>query len=189
MIHIFILAIENDEDRYFMIELYQNYKALLYFTAFKIMNDNFIVDEIVQEVIANLIDNIEKVKKIQHSVMPAYLVTCIKRVCYDYIKHKKVESRYNAGSLDNPEFDFEYKDEKSNVLDAVLLKIDVEQLKNVLSKLPEKQRDLLKFKYFLGLSDLDIANIFGINKNSVRQYLTRARRAAYELYKNEGRDE
>ena len=51
---------------------------------------------------------------------------------------------------------------------------------------------MLNFKYLLELSDREIGDSLGISKNSVRQYLTRARRKALEIYnKTEGdnRDE
>ncbi|MPN57023.1 hypothetical protein SDC9_204717 [bioreactor metagenome] len=55
---------------------------------------------------------------------------------------------------------------------------DMESLKNAICKLPQNQKDLLYFKYILEMSDDEIANVLGIAPNSIRQYLTRARRNA-----------
>lgn len=58
---------------------------------------------------------------------------------------------------------------------------EIEELGNAILRLPEKQKDLLYFKYILGMADAEIAEIFGIAPDSVRQYLTRARREAKKL--------
>ena len=55
-------------------------------------------------------------------------------------------------------------------------------------QLPDKYRDLLNYKYLLELTDAEIAELIGIKKDSVRQYLTRARRAVYALYQEDGND-
>lgn len=58
-------------------------------------------------------------------------------------------------------------------------------LNDIISNLPQKQKDLLFFKYILEMSDEDIAEVFEIAPNSVRQYLTRARRNAKKLMEKE----
>ncbi|OPY58988.1 MAG: RNA polymerase sigma factor [Pelotomaculum sp. PtaU1.Bin035] len=60
-----------------------------------------------------------------------------------------------------------------------------EELGNAILRLPEKQKDLLYFKYILEMADAEIAEIFGIAPDSVRQYLTRARREAKKLMDKE----
>jgi RNA polymerase sigma-70 factor (ECF subfamily) len=52
-------------------------------------------------------------------------------------------------------------------------------------RLPEKQKDLLYFKYVLEMPDAEIAGILGIATASVRQYLTRARRGTKKLINEE----
>lgn len=188
MIPIIIMAIENDDDREFMIRLYEQNKKLLYSTAKSIVHDNFIAEDMVQDALAKLIENIEKIEQIDCCVLPAYLVICIKRVCFDYIKHKKVEDKHVAQSMDDEQVNFEYEDEKSNVENSVLLMLDVEKLKGLVKQLPEKYKDVLNYKYLLELTDAEIAELIGIKKDSVRQYLSRARRAAYALYEEDGHE-
>ena len=47
MIPLFILAIENDDDREFMTELYTQYQRLIYHTVRQITQDNWAIDDIV----------------------------------------------------------------------------------------------------------------------------------------------
>lgn len=52
-------------------------------------------------------------------------------------------------------------------------------------RLPAKHKYLLYFKYMLEMNDKDIAGVLNIAPNSVRQYLTRARREAKKLIDKE----
>lgn len=80
MIPIIIMTIENDDDREFMIQLYLKYNTLMFSKAKQIVHDDFIAEDMVQEMLANLIDNIEKIRKIECCTLPSYLVICIRRV-------------------------------------------------------------------------------------------------------------
>jgi len=62
---------------------------------------------------------------------------------------------------------------------------ELEALSKAIMKLPQSQKDLLYFKYILEMSDKEIAEILRIAPNSVRQYLTRARREAKKLIEKE----
>lgn len=163
-------------------------KKLIYYTAQSIVRDKYIAEEIVQNTLVKLIENIEKTRQIECCVLPAYLVIYVKRICFDYLKHKKVENKHTAHSINDERLNFEYEDADFNVENSVLLKLDVEKLKGLLVQLPDKYRDLLNYKYLLELTDAEIAELIGIKKDSVRQYLTRARRAVYALYQEDGND-
>jgi RNA polymerase sigma-70 factor (ECF subfamily) len=60
--------------------------------------------------------------------------------------------------------------------DRIIHQEEIEEMGNAILKLPEKQKDLLYYKYMLEMDDREISEILGIDPNSVRQYLTRARR-------------
>lgn len=55
----------------------------------------------------------------------------------------------------------------------------------VWDKLDEQTRYLLNARYLMESSDAEIAAQLGISAGSVRTYLTRARRKAYELMERE----
>ena len=57
---------------------------------------------------------------------------------------------------------------------------------NVDDIISERDRDLLKNKYFLGYSDEEISEIMNIPKNNIRQYLVLARRRLMKILKERG---
>ena len=62
-----------------------------------------------------------------------------------------------------------------------MLKIGIEEVRRVLNQIPQQMREILEYKYLLELSDEEIAKTLGIKKSSVRQYVSRARKATYAL--------
>ncbi|MPM25567.1 hypothetical protein SDC9_72063 [bioreactor metagenome] len=102
----------------------------------------------------------------------------------NFIKHRDVQNKHilfgdesdAAEDLPDPEGDF---------VQRVAIQDEAKYLCDVISNLPERQRDLLYFKYVLELTDEKIADNLGITPQSVRQYLTRARRAAKALAQEE----
>jgi RNA polymerase sigma-70 factor (ECF subfamily) len=66
---------------------------------------------------------------------------------------------------------------------------EYESLGRALKRLPERERTLLHLKYDMEYDDEAIGQIMGIKKDSVRQYLTRARRLAKENYVRGDEDE
>ena len=183
MIPIFLLTIENDDDREFMIELYLKYNKLMFVKAKGIVKDDYVAEDMVQETFAKIIEKIEKIRKIECCILPSYLVICIRRVCFNYLAKKQVRDKYSAQSIDDEAYNFEYEDDKTDIEAEVLLKLDVSEVKKTFLKLPEKLQNILEYKYLLEMTDEEIAKTLGINKNSVRTYLTRARREVYKRMK------
>ena len=70
----------------------------------------------------------------------------------------------------------------------LLKKYDIDKMVEALRLLPERMQELLEFKYFLEMPDNEIAELMGIKKNSVRQALTRARRALYKKMQEIGHE-
>lgn len=175
-----ILAIENDDDRDFMIRLYSDHIGLMHYVAHSLVNNHADVEDIVNDVIEKLVIKVNKLRKLDYEVIPSYITVSVKRACYNYFKHKKVESKHIALYIYDElhKFDPQSKDDTEK---EFIMKLDALQLRDVIAKLPVKYKNVLEFKYLLELSDDEIGDLLGIKKNSVREYLTRARRCAYDI--------
>ena len=64
MIPITILAIENDDDRTFMIQLYIDYRWFMYNIAYEIIQDSQIAEDMVSQAVCELIDALDDIRKI-----------------------------------------------------------------------------------------------------------------------------
>jgi RNA polymerase sigma-70 factor (ECF subfamily) len=179
-----IAAIEDDDDRVFMLNLYNNYYGLVRKTVYSITYDNTDIEDLINDVFIKLIGKISVLRKLDCCKATSYVVYTTRSVTINYLKHLSVVKKHTyygedadiADSLISVDNDME---------DRFVNQSDLEALGNAILKLPQKQKDLLHYKYVLEMNDAEIAEILDIDRNSVREYLTRARRNAKKLMEKE----
>lgn len=75
---------------------------------------------------------------------------------------------------------------ESKTDDAIIAEAEIKEVQAAWARISEKNRDLLRMKYFELLDDKAIASELHVAKNSVRAYLTRARRELKDELKKGG---
>lgn len=175
-----ILLIENDDDRQFMTNLYLDYYALMKKNAMNIVHDEFVCDDLIHNACIKLIRNIVKIRQLDCWVLASYIVSTIKSVCFDYLKSSDIRELTRSVRLDDNDTQ-DLEDEDYCIETEVLHKLDADHLMRALEKLPPLYRDVLYFKYLQDSTVEEIAAALHIGKDSVYQYLTRARRKALDL--------
>lgn len=104
-----------------------------------------------------------------------YILAIVKNNCLMYLrKHSRERLFYDGHELETS------LASEDAVDDALIADADSQMLREALRKVDGRTRDLLSIKYFEMRSDSEIAEKLGIGKNSVRQYLTVARRKLKE---------
>ena len=78
MIPICILAIEDEDDRAFMENLYMSYQRLMYSTIKRIVRDDWAAEDVMQSALVKLIDKIPLLKSRTDVQRISYVVTCQK---------------------------------------------------------------------------------------------------------------
>lgn len=184
MIPILILSIENDSDRDFMITVYVGLYPMMKSTAYNIVNDYHATEDIVHDAVAKLIEKMETIRVLERTALVSYVSRTVRNAAINYYNKQMSGKQAHFYGLqpDAPDVqadDWETPEEVFNI------KADHEELGQAIKRLPEKDRDILYMKYIQQLSDQEIGDIMGIKKDSVREYLTRARRKAKE-YITEG---
>ncbi|HAQ41181.1 MAG TPA: sigma-70 family RNA polymerase sigma factor [Clostridiales bacterium] len=177
---ILLAAQFEDDDRAFMLDLYKNYYNLVRKTIYGITHNMEDIEDLIDDVFVKLIEKITIVRTLDCYKISSYIVYTARSISINYIKHKQVERKYMYfdESIETREDILSYGDQ---VEKRILRQEEVELLSAAITKFPQAQKDLLYFKYILEMSDKEIAEIFGISPDSVRQYLTRARRNAKKL--------
>lgn len=171
---IVILQIENDDDRQFVTELYQEYKFFMFKTAYNIVEDTHIAEDLVQDCCITIIDNLDKIRGVEPCKQRAYIVSIVKNSSINYVVKRNRRSKYSFLSENEQVFDETVSDE--SVDDRLLQESDIESVRKALLKLSERDRTILRMKYFDQLSDKEIASYLEIKIDSVRYYFTLARR-------------
>ena len=172
-----ILSMEDEDDRQFVADLYQNYKLNMYYTARKIVKDPHTAEDIVQESCIVIINNLEKIKAVEICRRRAYIVSIVKNISINYIVKRDRQSKYSF--IADDEILSQQPDLDSNIEEYLIRNCEIAIIKSALLKLSDKDRTILRMKYFDDLRDVDIANYLNIKANSVRYYLTLSRRRLY----------
>lgn len=173
-----ILAIENEEDRKFMEEVYLQYKALMFRYAYKVTNQKYNAEDIVSATCVALIRNLQKLQKISGKKRLNYVARAARSASYDYVRRSNSGS--NKGFLFGDDGDFDIAAEVAALDEALIREAEIDMLREGLRQIAPKHREVLEMKYFEMLPDEEIAKHLGIGAASVRYYLTRARRALME---------
>lgn len=171
---IVILQIENDDDRQFVMDLYQEYKYAMFKTAYSIVEDTHTAEDLVHECCITIIDHLDRIRNVEPCKQRAYIVSIVKNSSINYVVKRNRRSKYSFLSENEQVFDRTDPDE--SVDDRLLQKSDIEAVRAALLKLSEKDRTILRMKYFDQLTDKEIASYLDIKIDSVRYYLTLARR-------------
>nr|WP_081579701.1 sigma-70 family RNA polymerase sigma factor [Oscillibacter ruminantium] len=174
----------DDDDRAFMLNLYKNYYNLARKNIFNITHSRDDLEDLIDDVFVKLIEKVSLIRNFECCKLTTYIVYTIKSVSINHLKHKAVEMKHLYYS-ENTDILDDCTESGSEFDDRLIQEEDITSLRHAISLLPQSQKDLLYFKYLLDMSDPEIAETIGISPDSVRQYLTRARRNARRLMEKE----
>lgn len=175
-------SMEKEEEEFF-VGLYRDYFTVMQRQAQKIVKDWNLAEDMVHETFIRLFGSVGKLMGMTRKAAVSYLLVSVRRTSINYIVKKGNAEMNQSLSYEEEEYaaaqDWRlYIDERQNLTEVT------EDMAEAILTLPQKYQDVLNFKYLLGMSDEEIGQLLNISKNSVRQYLTRARRKALEAYED-----
>lgn len=179
----FLCAMENEpNDREFMVHLYTDFERLLFYTARQYVSAPEAVEDIVQESIVKLCEKIQTLKSMNKIVLAAYIRATVRNTAINALK----EMGYEKEHLADKKCDTEAAVDQQFFPDAVM---DLARYRELLSKVwPKLSREdqiLLEGKYILGYNDYELAKEIGCKPGSIRMKLTRARRHALTIIRDQ----
>lgn len=179
---IYIMAIENEDDRAFITELYLEYKRLMYKSILQIVHDAWIADDVMQSTLENLIKKVKELREKDRTHLVNYIITACKNNARNYIKYKNRHPEVSIDEwIDTPNVLGDRTEIEGKIID-----LDEKQsLISIWSQLDPTSQFILESYYILERTADDISNDLGIKPSSVRMALTRARRKARELMESE----
>ncbi len=167
-------------------ELYENYKRLMFSTAGKYTANPADREDVVQTALERLIRLFAQPSQ-PRRVSAAYISFTVRSVAVDLLRKQGREAERCVSAEDARLWEVA---EPGNGPDAALaFSEDAARLRRALAQLPEEDSLLLRGKYIFDQTDRELALLLGCKADSVRMKLTRARRRAMELLRDEGGDE
>ena len=184
MLFLLLSTIQDDDDRVFLLDLYTGYYALIRSTVNKVTHDGQENDDLVEDTFLKLIEKISLLRTFDCCKTASYVVYTARSVAINFIRHRDVQNKHSYYGAQEDVLEG-LADTKERMEDWYLRREELGSLSDAVLKLPGRQKNLLYFKYVLDMSDAEIAERLSISPGSVRDYLTRARRAARDLVEKE----
>mgnify|MGYP001198478937 CR=1 FL=1 len=78
---IFLSIIEDDDDKKFMLNLYQQYYPLMKQRAYSIIKDYGVIDDLIQDAFVKLIPKISLLRSLSSYKMTSYIIYTMKHIC------------------------------------------------------------------------------------------------------------
>lgn len=176
MIPMIIMAIEDEDDRSFMANLYVDYQRLMYKVIASYTTNKWDADDIFQSTLPKLIDKLADLRRMSKDKLTNYIYYTCKNTAINYLQKK--------GGLK----EFSFEELSSTILadeDPRLLSKeddeDIEALHRAWKKLDPRSQYLLEARYILNKSFEEIAEDINLQSGSVRTAISRARKKARKL--------
>ncbi len=148
--------------------IHQRLYPALYVYGNKMVNDEELTDDLIQEMFIKLWLRKESIGPIEN--VKAYFFTVMRSVCLDYIKSRRVVQTRMAGVVF---LDLEISiEDKITQREAVLNQRKV--IEHALNRLPDRQQEIIRLRFFDGMTCTEIGAITGIKYQSVVNHLYRA---------------
>ncbi len=167
------MTIEDECDRSYVAQIYEQNKLKLYKIAYDIVKNHHDAEDCVQDVMIALIDYLETYRAASEVHQKNILFRMCRNIAIDKYRqsHRKKSREVYVEELEG----FEIVDDER--VDRIFLQKENQQaLINMINSLGETYSDVLYYFYYMQLSVQQIAQLLGISEANVRMRLTRARR-------------
>ena len=151
MLPICILAIRDDDDRAYMTRLFVKYQRLMYRTIYDILGDKWATEDVLQTTLLRLIDHLDTLRRLEPEGLAGYIAAACRHTAYNAVRDS---DRHPWLPLDGGP---EVPDERQEVEDRVLRRLELDALAQVWPRLDENTRWLLEARYILDYSDGELA--------------------------------
>ena len=177
-----LMTIEDEHDRSYVAEVYEQNKRKLYKVAYDILKNHHDAEDCVQDVIIALIEHLDTYRASD----PVHQKNILFRICRNVAidKYRSANRKMSHEVYTDGEEILDIVDDER--IDAVFVqKENRERLMDMISSLGAAYSDVLYYFYYMQLSCEQIAHLLCISPANVRIRLTRARRMLLENWKEE----
>ncbi len=176
-----VRVVDKDNDnKAFIVNVYKDYYGFVKRTMIRITGVHSDIDDLVNDCFLKLIEKTSTIRVLGQGRLTAYIRYTARSVAINYIKHQKVVKKHVDIAVDTELSEFS-AGKYTDIDDRLIRKHEIELLKKAILRLPEKKKNILYFKYLLDMSDKQISEVYSISPDSVRTYLSRARKDAKRL--------
>ncbi len=165
-IYLAIMNCDSEEERSFLTALYLSYRKELFTYAVRICSSQTNAEDAVQNAFLSIIPKVSTLRAMQNDRLKAYLFVSVRNAVYKIHHSEEKTRRAEIDSMAGAAIE---------QTEDPLYEYDSDELMQALPLLSERDRTLLHMKYFLQLSDQEIAEQLQLKQDSVKVLISRAR--------------
>ena len=174
LLSLYLAALDNQSSEEQFIDVYNTYKRLVYHTAYKIMGDSYLAEDVLQEVFLYVAKNFSKIHRENCHELAAYLVSCSRSRAYDMLRKQREELLEDVPNE---------PDDAPVPADAIISVDNIERLTELIGQMKPKYRDPLRL-LAMGYTNREIAKSLGLTDEVVRTRLFRGRKLLWKELSN-----
>ena len=157
-----VMARNGDNDA--IAYLYETYYKDVYYTCFKLLQDENIAADMTQEVFLKALEQLGQLA--DEEKFKSWICQIANRMSLNYIKRSKI---IEFGNIDGDDTALNIPDETAKTPEEITVDKDVAQvLLKAVEKLPEDQRICVFLYYYQNMSVKEIAEQMGCSENTIR---------------------
>ncbi len=153
--------------------IFEEYYSSLYYYALKIIHDELIAEDSVQE---TFLDLWKKREEVYINKIANYLYTSIRFKCMNHIRHEKVKRDYADKKISEEDSQF---DDSITMIEEEMIR----EINKLIDSMPDQRKKVFKL-HVDGFSQDEIATELNISVNTVKTHKLKARQFLREHLKN-----
>ena len=174
MLPLIFLALTNEADKSKIIQIYEEYRGLMQHVAMQVLHDRSSAEDAVSESIEKLINNIHKVEDVSCYKTRSLIVIIVRNTAINIWKKNK---RAGYGQDDTIAME---ADKAMDAPDKIVSLEGFNKIVEIINALPETYRDVAELSLIHNYSHSEIAETLGINYDTVKMRLSRAKKTIRE---------
>lgn len=177
MLNIFLMMLDTEDEKSRFVQLYHQYRKLMHYEAKRILKDDHLAEDAVQEAFLRIAKNFHKVGEIFCPQTKNFTVIIVRNAALTMIKGNFAAESYDA--MEN------WREPGDSWSDTVV-KAQYDEAVQAIRELPEIYRHAFYLHEYYGYDLKETANLLGITVENAKKRAQRARKLLRERLENDG---
>lgn len=182
MLPIYLAALETDQERHKLAELYEANKAVLLRYALTVADSREMAEDAVHNAFLSVIKHKEALLALSNEDFRIRAIVIVKNKCVDLLRKENV---YTDSALDEIEYGLDSGE--TAIDDRMTIHEEYDAVKRNINSLDEISKQVLEMKYILNMSYKEIGTELGMTPKHVGTRIERAKAKVRKLIAQEGK--